>query len=130
MLYSEGVPDKGVQVFIVDTIGLLTKIYSYADLSYVGGGFDKEGVHNVLEPAVFGAPVLIGPVYDKYQEAVDLVERNGCLVAQDAPSFEKNLELLLSDREFRRKTGEICRNFIVDNTGATQIIVDFLDQRI
>ncbi len=130
MLYSEGVPDKSIQVFIVDTIGLLTKIYSYADISYVGGGFDKEGVHNVLEPAVFGAPVLIGPVYDKYQEALDLVERNGCLVAQDDQSFHKILSALLSDKNLRENTGEICREFIAESTGATKIIVDFLDQRI
>ena len=130
MLYSEGVPNKDVKVFIIDTIGLLTKIYSYADVSYVGGGFDREGVHNVLEPAVFGAPVLIGPVYDKYQEAVDLVESKGCLVAEDAGSFESKLSILLSDRQFREKTGDICRRFISENTGATQIIVDYLDQRI
>jgi len=130
LLYSEGVPDKEVQVFIIDTIGLLTKIYSYADVSYVGGGFDREGVHNVLEPAVFGAPVLIGPVFEKYQEAVDLVERKGCIVAKDAASFEKHLTALVSIPEFREKTGEICRRFIAENTGATQIIVDYLDQRI
>ncbi len=130
MLYSEGVPNRDVKVFIIDTIGLLTKIYSYADVSYVGGGFDREGVHNVLEPAVFGAPVLIGPVYDKYQEALDLVERKGCLVAEDAGSFEKKLSILLKDLQFREKTGDICRRFISENTGATQIIVDYLDQRI
>lgn len=130
MLFSEGVPDKDVQVFIVDTIGLLTKIYCYADISYVGGGFDREGVHNVLEPAVFGAPVLIGPVYDKYQEAVDLVGKKGCLVAQDAQSFHEKLAVLLTDREFREQTGDICRKFISESTGATQIIVDYLDQRI
>jgi 3-deoxy-D-manno-octulosonic-acid transferase len=130
MLYSEGVPNGDVKVFIIDTIGLLTKIYSYADVAYVGGGFDREGVHNVLEPAVFGAPVLIGPVYDKYQEAVDLVKRNGCLVAQDEDSFEKKLSILLTDARFREKTGDICRRFISENTGATQIIVDYLDQRI
>ena len=130
LLYSEGVPNKDIRVFIVDTIGLLTKIYSYADVSYVGGGFDREGVHNVLEPAVFGAPVLIGPVFDKYQEAVDLVERKGCIVAKDAGSFEKNLSALVSIPKFREKTGEICRKFIAENTGATQIIVDYLDQRI
>ena len=130
LLYSEGVPNKDIRVFIVDTIGLLTKIYSYADVSYVGGGFDREGVHNVLEPAVFGAPVLIGPVFDKYQEAVDLVERKGCIVAKDAGSFERNLSALVSIPEFRKKTGEICRKFIAENTGATQIIVDYLDQRI
>ena len=130
MLYSEGVPDNGVEVFIVDTIGLLTKIYSYADLSYVGGGFDREGVHNVLEPAVFGSPVVIGLEYDKYQEAVDLVNVKGCLVANDREDFKNILSRLLTDSTFRDQTGEICRKFIRDKTGATRLIVDFLDQRI
>ena len=57
VLFSEGIPDQETKVFIVDTVGLLTKIYSYADFAYVGGGFEKEGVHNVLEPAVFGIPI-------------------------------------------------------------------------
>lgn len=130
MLYSEGAPNKNVQVFIVDTIGLLTKIYSYAQVSYVGGGFDREGVHNVLEPAVFGAPVLIGPIYEKYQEAVDLVDISGCLVAQDAQSFHEHLSALLTNQKFRERTGEICSKFISENTGATQIITNYLDQRI
>ena len=130
MLYSEGIPDKDIQVFIVDTIGLLTKIYSYADFSYVGGGFDRDGVHNVLEPAVFGSPVVIGPEYDKYQEAVDLVNVKGCLVANDQENFKKILSRLLTDSKFRDQTGEICWKFIQESKGATQLIVDFLDQRI
>lgn len=130
LLYSEGVPDGEITVFIVDTIGLLTKIYSYADIALVGGGFDKEGVHNVLEPAVFGAPIIIGPVYDKYQEAVDLVEREGCLVANDQLQLNGWINRLVLEEGFRMKTGQTCRNYILENTGSTQIIVDFLDGKV
>jgi 3-deoxy-D-manno-octulosonic-acid transferase len=130
MLYSEGIPDKQVQVFILDTIGLLTKVYSYASVSYVGGGFDREGVHNVLEPAVFGAPIVIGPVFEKYQEAVDLVELKGCLVTKNSKEFKSTLSSLLTEKTLRDKTGEICREFIEANKGATEIIVEYIDQRI
>ncbi len=130
ILYSEGVPGPSTKVFLVDTIGLLTKIYSYADVAVVGGGFDKEGIHNVLEPAVFGTPIIIGPVYDKYQEAVDLVGRKGCLVAHDQHEFNKHMSDLLTDEVFRRQTGMLCRDFILENTGSTEIIVNFLDQKV
>ena len=65
-----------VDVLLIDTIGLLTKIYSYADVAYVGGGF-KTGLHNTLEPAVFGIPVIIGPEYQDFAEAISLVEKKG-----------------------------------------------------
>ena len=130
LLYSEGTPGPSIKAFIIDTIGLLTKIYSYADVAVVGGGFDKEGIHNVLEPAVFGTPIVIGPVFDRYQEAVDLVERKGCLVAHDQNEFNKHLTTLLSDEQFRLQTGMLCKDFILENTGSTEIIVNFLDQKV
>ena len=80
VLYSEKEPSANARVFIVDTIGILNKIYSYADVAYVGGGFGKSGIHNVLEPAAFGCPLIIGPNYKKFQEAQDLVENRACEV--------------------------------------------------
>jgi 3-deoxy-D-manno-octulosonic-acid transferase len=130
LLYSEGTPTKETKVFLIDTIGLLTRIYSYADVAFVGGGFDREGIHNILEPAVFATPIVIGPVFDKYQEAVDLVDRKGCLVARDQQEFFNHMNALICDETFRRETGRICRNFILENTGSTKIIVDFLDLKV
>ncbi|WP_395053314.1 3-deoxy-D-manno-octulosonic acid transferase, partial [Flavobacterium sp.] len=66
-------------VFIIDTIGILTKIYSYADIAYVGGGFGNPGVHNILEPATFGVPIVIGPNYSHFAEATALVHQEGCI---------------------------------------------------
>jgi 3-deoxy-D-manno-octulosonic-acid transferase len=66
-------------VFIIDTIGILTKIYSYADIAFVGGGFGNPGVHNLLEPATFGVPIIVGPNYSHFAEAIALVNMGGCI---------------------------------------------------
>ncbi|MDR2122863.1 MAG: 3-deoxy-D-manno-octulosonic acid transferase, partial [Flavobacteriaceae bacterium] len=76
------------QIFILDTIGLLTRVYSYADIAYVGGAFGKKGIHNILEPAVFGIPILYGPVYDNFIEAEELAESGGALVVHDQQEFD------------------------------------------
>ena len=129
-LYSEGPPKKGAKVFIVDTIGILTKIYSYADIAYVGGGFDKEGVHNVLEPAVYGIPLVIGPVYDKFAEAKELVELKGCLVGQTEADLHIQLKKLIKNEIDRGKMGEITKTYIKNNIGATKIILDYIDNQL
>ena len=79
-------------VFIIDTIGILTKIYSYADIAYVGGGFGNPGVHNILEPATFGVPIVIGPNYAKFNEAIELVQNAACFVTDSS----QKLSVLLS----------------------------------
>src|SRR5690606_6546547 len=89
ILYSE-IENKNLadfEVLIIDTIGLLTKIYSYAHIAYVGGGF-ATGLHNTLEPAVFGIPVIIGPRYHGFKEAEDLVDLGGVLVATAIPEYD------------------------------------------
>src|SRR5690606_3233914 len=82
--YSNYNPDdlSTANVFIIDTIGILTQVYAYADISYVGGAF-KTGLHNILEPATYGIPVVIGPKYEKFQEAKDLVSLGSCLVVNN-----------------------------------------------
>lgn len=130
VLFSEGIPDQETEVFIVDTVGLLTKIYSYADIAYVGGGFEKEGVHNVLEPAVFGAPIIIGPIYEKFEEAKDLVELKGCLVAKTSEELALHMTTLITAPELRKKLGNITGKYIQNNLGATQIILDYIYDRV
>jgi 3-deoxy-D-manno-octulosonic-acid transferase len=130
ILFSEGIPDQETKVFIVDTVGLLTKIYSYADFAYVGGGFEKEGVHNVLEPAVFGIPLIIGPIYDKFEEAKTLVQLKGCLVANTSEELTSHIETLIARPELRKKLGSITGNYIQNNLGATQIILDYINDRL
>lgn len=129
-LYTDGTLDADTKVFIADTIGILTKIYSYADLAYVGGGFDKDGVHNVLEPAVFGIPLVIGPIYDKFEEAKDLVKLGGCLVAQDEEQLNTHFKQLIQDEEYRQELGAITKAYIYKNHGATEIILDYIKDHL
>ncbi len=129
-LYSEGKIDEDVKIFIADTVGLLTKIYSYADIAYVGGGFGKEGVHNVLEPAVFGIPLVIGPIYDKFEEAKELVALKACFVAKDEGQLIDHLNAFIKDEKSSLKIGEIARSYIRKNQGATKIILDYIEQEL
>lgn len=114
-------------VLIVDTIGLLTKIYSYADVAYVGGGF-ATGLHNTLEPAVFGIPVVIGPQYHGFKEAEDLVDRKGIIAIETEVGFKAIMDALLSDKDFRSGTGKTNADYIRGNTGATMVILKHIEQ--
>lgn len=127
LLYSEIREQDltSVDVMIIDTIGLLTKIYSYANLAYVGGAF-ATGLHNTLEPAVFGIPVLIGPEYEKFNEAKQLVENGGILVVQNSDSFTSILSHLIENPELLRKTGEVNSAYIEENKGASIQIVEHI----
>lgn len=113
------------EVLIVDTIGLLTKIYSYADIAYVGGGF-ATGLHNTLEPAVFGVPVIIGPNYEGFKEAENLVAQKGILPIADQWTFGELMKKMLDNSEFRKKTGAVNAEYIAKNKGASSQIMTYL----
>jgi 3-deoxy-D-manno-octulosonic-acid transferase len=114
---------KEFQVFIIDTIGILTKIYSYADIAYVGGGFGNPGVHNILEPATFGVPIVIGPNYSHFAEATALVNSNGCLSITNQNQLNEAFDLLLNNEDERYEKGHICSTFVQMNKGATDVIL-------
>lgn len=109
-------------VLLIDNVGLLTKIYSYADVAYVGGGF-KTGLHNTLEPAVFGIPVLIGPNFDGFVEAEFLVKNGGILSVQNKKELSTNLQKLTESKELQSTMGKANSEFIKNNLGATSIIL-------
>jgi 3-deoxy-D-manno-octulosonic-acid transferase len=111
------------QVFIIDTIGILTKIYSYADIVYVGGGFGNPGVHNVLEPATFGIPIVMGPNYSHFAEATALVGLGGCVAVKNQSELNDAFNLLLQNEEERLEKGHICSTFVQMNKGATAHIL-------
>jgi 3-deoxy-D-manno-octulosonic-acid transferase len=115
-------------VFIIDTIGILTKIYSYADIAYVGGGFGNPGVHNILEPATFGVPIVIGPNYSHFAEAIDLVRLNGCVSISNQNQLNDVFDNLIENRNFRIEKGNICATFVQKNKGATAIILNKLNK--
>ncbi len=127
LLYSqiEGEELSHFDVLIIDTIGLLTKIYSYADIAYVGGGFST-GLHNTLEPAVFGIPVIIGPNFDGFNEAETMVHKKGIKVVGNKDEFKTVLNELLDNQEHLRATGLINSNFVNENKGASIQIIDHI----
>lgn len=110
-------------VFIIDTIGILTKIYSYADIAYVGGGFGNPGVHNILEPATFGVPIVIGPNYSHFAEATALVHQAGCISISNQNELNDVFNLLINNEDERHEKGHICSTFVQMNKGATDIIL-------
>jgi 3-deoxy-D-manno-octulosonic-acid transferase len=113
-------------VFIIDTIGILTKIYSYADIAYVGGGFGNPGVHNILEPATFGVPIVIGSNYSHFAEANALVNSGGCISISNQKELNEALDLLLQNQDERFEKGHICSTFVQMNKGATAVILNHL----
>ena len=113
-------------VFIVDTIGILTKIYSYADIAYVGGGFGNPGVHNLLEPATFGVPIIIGPNYNHFAEATALVNAGGCISISNQKELNEAFDLLLQNQEERHEKGHTCSTFVTMNKGATDVVLNYL----
>lgn len=132
VLYSEK-EEKNLSeyhVFIIDTIGILTKIYSVADIAYVGGGLTKNGVHNVLEPATFGVPIVIGPEYEKYKEVIDLVSQKGCLVITNQEEFSTIFTKLKNNVSYREKTGQSNQLFIKQHVGATEKIITYINQKL
>lgn len=120
---------KEYQVFIIDTIGILTKIYAAADLGYVGGGL-KTGLHNILEPATFGIPVVIGNKYEKFKEAVDLVKIGGCISIKNQEEFTANFISFKKDENFRKLTGVINKRYIKDHLGATKLVMNYLKDKM
>ena len=114
------------QVFIIDTIGILTKIYSYADIAYVGGGFGNPGVHNILEPATFGVPIVIGPNYSHFAEATALVHQEGCISIQNENELKLAFDSLLYNSDERNEKGHICETFVQMNKGATSKIINHI----
>ena len=132
ILFSENVETRLIaslqeyNVFIIDTIGILTKIYSYADIAYVGGGFGNPGVHNILEPATFGVPVVIGPNYSHFAEATALVNMEGCISIQNQTQLNEAFDLLLHNEDERLEKGHICSTFVQMNKGATQTIINHI----
>jgi 3-deoxy-D-manno-octulosonic-acid transferase len=129
VLYSDFITDPSINleeydVLLIDTIGILTKIYSYADIAYVGGGFGNPGVHNILEPATFGIPIVIGPNYSHFAEATALVNLKGCSTIANASEFSTTMKRLIIDEADRSEKGHICSTFVTMNRGATAMIVN------
>ncbi len=111
------------RILIIDNIGMLSSLYAYGDIAYVGGGFQKGGIHNTLEPAIFGLPVIIGPVYRKFVEAVELVNRKAAFVAKDEVDLKNLLSVLATNIEQRDMVKGDLTQFMAEKTGAADRII-------
>lgn len=124
--YSEFTEEKaGARVMIIDNMGMLSSAYRYAGIAAVGGGFGK-GIHNVLEPACWGIPILFGPNYGKFREAVDLIELGGARSYSNYEEFEAAFDALTGDDKLYRKAADSAGRFVSENAGATRKIMDLI----
>ncbi len=120
--------DTDARVMIIDSIGLLSSAYRYAFIAGVGGGFGK-GIHNILEAACWGIPVMFGPNYGKFREAVDLINQNGAKTFKSSEEFSSVLDGWLSDDAFYLKSAKTASLYVSKNTGATSIILSVIREK-
>jgi 3-deoxy-D-manno-octulosonic-acid transferase len=115
-------------VLIIDNVGMLSKLYQYATIAYIGGGFNKSGIHNTLEAAVFGKPVLFGPNYQKFREARALLAAGGAFSYTAETELQNKLEDLLGNETTLQKTGAAAGKYVQEQGGATQKIMMFIQE--
>ena len=115
------------QVLIIDNIGMLSSLYQYGDIGYIGGGFGV-GIHNTQEASAFGLPVIFGPNYRKFQEATDLIKKGASFSIKDSEELKQRMSYL-QEQEIRGIIGKIAKEYIISNAGATRIILDYFDEK-
>ncbi len=125
--YSTFTEDQSAKtsILIIDSIGLLSQIYRYGKIAYIGGGFGA-GIHNVLEAAVYGMPVFFGPNYGKFHEAIELISADGGITFHNYTDFEKKLNHFLEDPAKLSKSSAASKNYVISRIGATSVILDLI----
>lgn len=122
--YSELLEGRPAQhILIIDNIGMLSQLYRFATIAYIGGGFGDDGVHNVPEAAVYGIPVVFGPVFDKYLEAIDLLEEGAAYTVESALQLEATFDRLFGNPELYRASAASAKHYIYGKAGATERIM-------
>lgn len=130
VLYTEIKSDKEkieAKILILDTIGMLSKVYKYGDLAYIGGGFGA-GIHNTLEPAAFGLPILIGPNYQKFNEAVELIKAEACFIINNKTDLKNSIQLFYTNKKHLETTIKHIKNYVSNNIGAKNSILAYLNK--
>lgn len=125
---SKGQMPEKTNTLIIDNIGMLSRLYRYATIAYVGGGFGEEGVHNVLEAAVFGKPVIFGPVFNSFKEAIDLLEEGAAFTIDNALDLEKTLDSLLTNEVLYKECSLAAADYVNNNKGATARIMAYIQE--
>ena len=122
-LYNEPQPKNHSNILVVNTIGILSQLYQYARIVYVGGGFGA-GIHNIQEPVAFGCPVVFGPRHKGFKEAVDLVALQGAFPVRDEAELRKAFIRLMDDEPAWLQASSACRNYLNSQIGATETILN------
>ncbi len=117
------------QTLIIDNIGMLSSLYQYGDIAYIGGGFGA-GIHNTLEAAAFGLPVIFGPNYAKFKEAKDLVELCAGFSVANEDELKNLVAALVDDDAYCRNAGTKAREYVTENIGATGVIVEYIEKAL
>jgi 3-deoxy-D-manno-octulosonic-acid transferase len=121
-----GKPMADANCLIIDNVGMLSRLYYYAYIAYVGGGFGEDGIHNILEAAVFGKPVVFGPIYDKYIEADELIAEGGAISISNALELEEVFNRLFNHETEYKWRSDVAEKFVEIKAGATQKIFDYI----
>lgn len=116
---------KNARTLIIDNIGMLSSLYRYGEVAYIGGGFGT-GLHNILEAVAFGLPVIFGPVHDKFPEAAELISKGGAFSVADSDGFKNAFRLIVSDPSLYQMASMVCRNYVRDRAGATNKILSLV----
>jgi 3-deoxy-D-manno-octulosonic-acid transferase len=116
-------------VLIIDNVGMLSRLYQYATVTYIGGGFGDDGIHNILEPAVFGKPVVFGPVYDKYVEGEELIELGGAFSIDNALDLERKILELLDNPEKNAIASLASKKYVESKAGATKKVMSIIHEK-
>jgi 3-deoxy-D-manno-octulosonic-acid transferase len=114
---------KNAKVLIVDTIGHLSSLYRYGKIAYIGGGFGK-GIHNILEAATYGLPVVFGPKYQKFMEAVEMIDKKAAFSINNFDELKSTLDHLTTNEQFLSDCSIRAKSYIESNLGATRTIID------
>ncbi len=127
ILYSE-ISEENIDrhILIIDNVGMLARLYKYANLAYVGGAMGSSGLHNTLEPATFGIPIIIGENYSKFPEAKKMISLGGMFSVNNTQEFEEHIQSLTKSKLTASEIGQINLNFILKNKGATNKIMNYL----
>ena len=127
--YTELRPEKRSTVLVINTIGILSQLYQYAQFVYIGGGFGVN-IHNIQEPVTFGCPVVFGPKYKSFKEAVDLVALQGAFPVQNAGELMAVFNRLITDADFRNQASQTCSSYMKSQVGATKTIAIGFEQAL
>jgi 3-deoxy-D-manno-octulosonic-acid transferase len=128
-LLQEKIPNNGSNVLIINNIGMLSRLYEYGNICYIGGGFTGDGVHNLPEAAVYGRPLVHGPEYEKYVEAIGLEEAGASFPIENALELEQVFNLLFTDHIAYNTAAAAAKNYVYNHAGSTEQIMRFIYEK-